>query len=70
MEIKVLSTGHRALDALLLIVVIAAMFVLMAVLVYGFDSLAHADPGPHMPNMQAGYCPGGGMGSQIYLAQV
>ena len=25
-------------------------------------------PDPHMTNMQAGYCRGGGMGSQISLA--
>jgi hypothetical protein len=68
MEIKIPSTGHRVLDALLMIVVIVAMFVLAGVLVREFDSLAHADPDPHMPNMQAGYCPGGGTGSQIYLA--
>ena len=34
----------------------------------GLGAVAHADPDPHMPNMQAGYCPGGGMGSQISLA--
>jgi len=34
----------------------------------GSGAMAHADPDPHMPNMQAGYCPGGGIGSQISLA--
>lgn len=28
--------------------------------------MAQADPDPHMPNPQANYCPGGGMGSMIY----
>lgn len=27
----------------------------------------HADPDPHMPNPSTGYCPGGSMGSPIYL---
>ena len=34
----------------------------------GSGAMAHADPDPHTPNMRAGYCPGGGMGSQISLA--
>lgn len=29
-------------------------------------SVAHADPDPHMPNMAAGYCPGGGGGFTVY----
>jgi hypothetical protein len=68
MQIKVPSTGHRVVDALLMIVVIVGMCILVGVLLCGVDSLTHADPDPHMPNMQAGYCPGGGMGSQISMA--
>ena len=34
----------------------------------GLSAMAHADPDRHMPNMQAGYYPGGGMGAQISLA--
>lgn len=40
----------------------------IAALAWGRAAPAYADPDPRMPNMAAGYCPGGGMGSQIYAA--
>ncbi|WP_246182777.1 hypothetical protein [Mycolicibacterium grossiae] len=40
----------------------------VAALAVAFAAPAAADPDPHMPDMQSGYCPGGGMGSQISLA--
>jgi len=39
-----------------------------AAMVLAASAYADPAPDPHMPNMQAGYCPGGGMGSQISLA--
>ena len=46
-------------------VMVAACLTAAALLAAGS---AYADPVPHMPNMQAGDCPGGGMGSQISMA--
>jgi len=40
---------------------------LAAVTCIALAAPAHADPDPHMPNPQANYCPGGGIGSMIYL---
>jgi hypothetical protein len=48
---------------LLAIIATAALFGIAPATAY-----ADPPPDPHTPNMQAGYCPGGGMGSQISLA--
>lgn len=47
---------------------ILAVYAGCIVLAVAFAAPVHADPDPHVPNMGAAYCPGGGAGSQIYAA--
>lgn len=42
----------------------AAMFAGLAMMA---ATPAIAQPDPHMPDPQSNYCPGGGMGSMIYM---
>lgn len=47
---------------------ISAALVVISIPLFGAGVAGADDPDPHMPNMQSGYCPGGGMGSQISMA--
>jgi hypothetical protein len=58
-----IAAGVRGLRAA------AAACLAVAALTFGAAATAHADqPDPHIPNMAAGYCPGGGMGANYWLA--
>lgn len=51
-----MKTASTALASTLMIAMIAIA-----------PGIAHASGDPHVPNMSASYCPGGGQGSPIYL---